>query len=73
MGKSDGGHRMRSGHPSMVDYNYFAVRLEFDSIDDKEFRQIVFHSLHGLVNKMEGNCQAYTGGEYDKEKYIGAP
>ena len=69
MGKSDMGYRMRSGHPSMMDYNYFAVRLEFDSIDDKEFRQIVFHSPSTLVNKMEGSSQAYTGGEYDKEKF----
>jgi hypothetical protein len=60
---------MRSGDPSTMDYNYFSVRLEFDSIDDKKFRQIVLHSLPDLVNKKDGSWKPYTEGEYDEEKF----
>ena len=61
--------KVKSGHPSMMDYKYFAVRIEFDSIEDKQFRQIVFHSRPALFNKKEGLCEAYDGGEYDKAKF----
>jgi len=60
---------MRSGHPSGMDYNYFATQIQFDYIDDKQFRQIVFQSQPALFNKKEGVCQAYNGGEYDKTKF----
>jgi hypothetical protein len=60
---------MRSGHPSGMDYNYFAIRIQFDSIDDKQFRQIIFQSRPALFNKKEGVCQAYSGGEYDKTQF----
>ena len=69
MGKSDGEYRMRSGDPSGMDYNYFAVKLQFDSIDDKEFRQFVFHSRPALVNKEGGAYHAYGGEEYDKTRF----
>jgi len=60
---------MRSGDSSTMDYNYFSVRLEFDSIDDKEFRQMVFHPLPALVDKINRRWRAYMGGEYDKERF----
>jgi hypothetical protein len=68
-GESQRGYRMRSGHPSMMDYNYFTVRLEFDSIDDTNFKQFAFNPRPALVNKEGGDCYPYGGEEYDKARF----
>ncbi len=60
---------MRSGCVSGIDYNNFVVKIEFDSIDDKQFRQTVFHPLPALVDKVNKGWSAYRGGNYDRTKF----